>query len=212
MTRILLIGGSPSHPSKAHTLLNYAKDLLENQPERQFNIPKLKINTLLVRDLLAEDLAFGRYSSPALIYPKKLIQDADGIIIVSPISKTAYTGVLKSFLDLLPRGILSHKIILPLATSNNIAHSSAIDYSLKPVLAELGATSILNSVFAVEDQLCQSNLGTSLGITVDSAVTLRLQSVLQDFIDAITTNSAKSGNKNHPELSQYPTLQEIYAI
>ncbi len=208
MTRILLIGGSPSHPSKAHMLLNYAKDLLENQPERSFDNAKLKINTLLVRDLLAEDLAFGRYSSPALIYPKKLIQDADGLIIVSPISKAAYTGVLKSFLDLLPRGILAQKVILPLATSNTIAHSLAIDYSLKPVLAELGATSILNSVFAVEDHLQQS----SSGITVDIAITLRLQTALQDFVEAIAANKTKNGNKINPTLSQQPTLQEVYAI
>jgi FMN reductase len=172
----------------------------DNQSDRQFDNSQLKITTLFVRDLLAEDLAFGRYSSPALIYPKKLIEDADGIIIVSPISKAAYTGLLKAFLDLLPRGILARKIILPLATSNTIAHSLAIDYSLKPVLAELGATSILNSVFAVEDQLHQSNAGTSSGITADIAITLRLQTALQDFVEAIANIKHHKSN-NKPEYS-----------
>ena len=194
MTRILLIGGSPTHPSKAHILLDYAKELLDNQLENQFEISKIKTSTLLVRNLLAEDLAFGRYSSPALEYPKKLIEDADGLIIASPIAKSAYTGLLKSFLDLLPRGILSRKVILPLATSNTIAHSLAIDYSLKPVLAELGATNILNSVFAVEDELHQS----SSGITADIAVTLRLQTALQDFVGAIA-NIKHEKNKIAPE-------------
>jgi FMN reductase len=194
MTRILLIGGSPTHPSKAHILLDYAKELLDNQLENQFEISKIKTSTLLVRNLLAEDLAFGRYSSPALEYPKKLIEDADGLIIASPIAKSAYTGLLKSFLDLLPRGILSRKVILPLATSNTIAHSLAIDYSLKPVLAELGATNILNSVFAVEDELHQS----SSGITADIAVTLRLQTALQDFVGAIATIKHEK-NKITPE-------------
>ena len=188
MTRILLIGGSPTHPSKAHILLDYAKELLDNQLENQFEISKIKTSTLLVRNLLAEDLAFGRYSSPALEYPKKLIEDADGLIIASPIAKSAYTGLLKSFLDLLPRGILSRKVILPLATSNTIAHS------LKPVLAELGATNILNSVFAVEDELHQS----SSGITADIAVTLRLQTALQDFVGAIA-NIKHEKNKIAPE-------------
>jgi FMN reductase len=194
MTRILLIGGSPTHPSKAHILLDYAKELLDNQLENQFEISKIKTSTLLVRNLLAEDLAFGRYSSPALEYPKKLIEDADGLIIASPIAKSAYTGLLKSFLDLLPRGLLSRKVILPLATSNTIAHSLAIDYSLKPVLAELGATNILNSVFAVEDELHQS----SSGITADIAVTLRLQTALQDFVGAIATIKHEK-NKIPPE-------------
>ena len=190
MTRILLIGGSPTHPCKAHILLDYTKDLLDNQPEKQLEIPKIKVSTLLVRNLLAEDLAFGRYSSPALNYPKKLIEDADGLIIASPIAKAAYTGLLKSFLDLLPRGILAQKVILPLATSNTIAHSLAIDYSLKPVLAELGATNILKSVFAVEDQLHQSTSGA----TVDIAITLRLQTALQDLVEAIAMIKHKKSN------------------
>jgi len=190
MTYILLIGGSPTNPCKAHLLLDYAKDLLDNQPDHQLETPKIKTSTLLVRNLLAEDLAFGRHSSPALNYPKKLIEDADGLIIASPIAKAAYTGLLKSFLDLLPRGILSQKVILPLATSNTIAHSLAIDYSLKPVLAELGATNILNSVFAVEDRLHQSSSGT----TVDIAITLRLQTALQDLVEAIALIKQKKNN------------------
>ena len=33
MVRILLIGGSPTHPCKAHYLLDYAKYLLEAQAQ-----------------------------------------------------------------------------------------------------------------------------------------------------------------------------------
>lgn len=205
MVRILLIGGSPTHPCKAHYLLDYAKYLLEAQSQTT----NIKVTTLLVRDLLAEDLAFGRYASPALIYPKKMIEDADALIIASPISKAAYTGLLKSFLDLLPRGILSQKVILPLSTSNTIAHSLALEYSLKPVLAELGATQILTSVFAVEDQL---QLNKNLELTADIALNIRLQAGLNDLVDAIATNSVKNSNKNHPVLSPHPTLQEVYAI
>lgn len=205
MAHILLIGGSPTHPCKAHYLLDYAKYLLEAQSQTT----NIKVTTLLVRDLLAEDLAFGRYASPALIYPKKMIEDADALIIASPISKAAYTGLLKSFLDLLPRGILSQKVILPLSTSNTIAHSLALEYSLKPVLAELGATQILTSVFAVEDQL---QLNKNSELTADIGLNIRLQAALNDLVDAIATNSIKNSNKSNPTLSQQPTLQEVYAI
>jgi FMN reductase len=202
MTRILLIGGSPIHPCQAHTFLNYAKYLLENQLEST----KVKTDTLLVRNLLAEDLAFGRYSSPALIYPKKLIENADGLIITSPISKSAYTGLLKSFLDLLPKGIFAHKVILPLSTSHTIAHSSSLEYSLRPVLSELGATHILPSVFAVNDQLQngeQSNL----------EIAIRLQTSLQDLVKAIAANkSTNSTTNNHSITSHSSLLEEIYAI
>ncbi|BBC26899.1 NAD(P)H-dependent oxidoreductase [Pseudanabaena sp. ABRG5-3] len=195
MTRILLIGGSPLHPCPNHTFLDYAKYLLENQSK----FSKIKIDTLLVRNLLAEDLAFGRYSSPALFYPKQLVEDADAIIIGSPIAKSAYTGLLKSFLDLLPRRIFAHKVILPLATSHTIAHASALEYSLKPVLTELGATQILPSVFAVDDQI-QDAEHSNLEITI------RLQAALQDLLQAIAPS--KNANQNNPS----PLLDEIYAV
>ncbi|MCA6594753.1 MAG: NADPH-dependent FMN reductase [Pseudanabaena sp.] len=192
MTRILLIGGSPIHPCKAHSLLDYAKYLLENQ----LDIFTLQINTLLVRSLLAEDLALGRYASPALVYPRQLIEEADGIIIVSPIIKTAYTGLLKSFLDILPNGIFDHKVILPLATSHTSSHSLAIDYSLKPVLTELGATHILNSVFAVEEQIKHNQTE----LTTDLELSLRLQTSLQDFLEAIRDRQNKKNNPSNAKL------------
>jgi FMN reductase len=194
MIRILIIGGSPLHPCPNHTFLDYAKYLLEHQLESS----KIRIDTLLVRNLLAEDLAFGRYSSPALFYPKKLVEDADAIIIGSPIAKSAYTGLLKSFLDLLPRGILKNKVILALATSNTIAHTSALEYSLKPVLTELGATQILSSVFAVDDQL-QDAEHSNLEIAI------RLQAALQDLLQAIANKGTKPNNLS-------PLLDEIYAV
>lgn len=195
MTRILIIGGSPLHPCPNHIFLEYAKYLLENQSQSL----KIKIDTLLVRNLLAEDLAFGRYSSPALFYPKKLIAEADAIIIGSPIAKSAYTGLLKSFLDLLPSEIFALKVILPLATSHTIAHTSALEYSLKPVLKELGATQILPSVFAVDNQL-QDAEHSNLEIAI------RLQAALQDLLQAIATNQGTNPNNSSS------LLDEIYAV
>jgi FMN reductase len=53
--------------------------------------------------------------------------------------KAAYTGLLKSFLDLLPQYALAGKTVLPLVTGGTPAHVLAIDYALCPVLASMGA-------------------------------------------------------------------------
>ncbi|HEY9768264.1 MAG TPA: NAD(P)H-dependent oxidoreductase [Coleofasciculaceae cyanobacterium] len=113
-----------------------------------------------VRDLPAEDLIFGRYDSPNLEPTKALIAKADALIIVTPIYKTAYTGVLKAFLDLLPQKALSGKVILLLATAGTIAHLLSVDYALKPVLSELGARYILGSVYFAGLAEAQSSGGT----------------------------------------------------
>ena len=95
MANIVLINGSPSFPSRSQGILDYAIALLSTEG--------INTDLISVRDLPAEDLVFGRYNSEALESPKNLIANAQGIIIATPIYKASYTGLLKTFLDLLPQ-------------------------------------------------------------------------------------------------------------
>lgn len=174
MTKIVAISGSPSHPSRTYGLVEYAIKLLKQQG--------FQTDLISARDLPAEDLIFGRYDSPALEPIKALIEAADGIIIATPVYKAAYTGVLKSLLDLLPQKALLGKIILPIATGGTIAHLLAIDYALKPVLSELGARHQLGGVYAVDQQLQRQEDGR---IVVDEEIDQRLKHSLGDFVAAL---------------------------
>ena len=62
---------------------------------------------------------------------------ARGLVIATPVYKAAYSGLLKTFLDLLPQFGLREKVILPLVTGGTPAHVLAIDYALRPVLNSL---------------------------------------------------------------------------
>jgi FMN reductase len=174
MTHILAIAGSPSHPSRTYGILAYAAKLVEQQG--------LDINIISVRDFPAEDLVFGRYDSPALEQPKSLLAKADGVIIATPIYKAAYTGLLKTFLDLLPQKALSGKVILPIATGGTIAHLLAVEYALKPILSELGARHILPSVYAVDKQIQQKADGS---LQLDEDIEQRLSETIQEFVKAL---------------------------
>lgn len=174
MTNIVAIAGSPSHPSRTYGVVEYALNLLS---QNQF-----KTDLISVRDLPSEDLIFGRYDSPALEPAKALIQQASGLIIATPVYKAAYTGVLKSFLDLLPPKFLSGKVILPIATGGTIAHLLSIDYTLKPVLSELGAQYLLNGVYIVDKQVQRQEDGRFL---LDEEVQQRLQQSVDDLTKAV---------------------------
>ncbi|MFB2879160.1 NADPH-dependent FMN reductase [Floridanema aerugineum] len=174
MANILAIAGSPSHPSRTYSLVEYATKLLQQQG--------YNIDIISVRDFPAEDLVFGRYDSPNLEQPKALLEKAQGVIIATPIYKAAYTGLLKSFLDLLPQKALLGKIILPIATGGTIAHLLAVDYALKPVLTELGGRHILGGVYAVDKQIQRQQDGS---IQLDEEIAQRLQHSLDDFVKAV---------------------------
>lgn len=193
MTNVVAIAGSPSHPSRTSAVLKYAESILESEG--------LKSDLLVVRDLPAEDLLFANFESPALNKAKALVEQASGVIIATPIYKASYTGILKAFLDLLPSGAFSGKVILPIATGGTLGHLLAIDYALKPVIATLGARYVLGGVYLLDSQI-QVNDGS---VQLEAEIEQRLKVSLHEFAEAIRLVSlplAVAQSPNNPVLSR----------
>lgn len=149
MVHILTIGGSPSAPSRSAGVLEYARNYLSERG--------LRTSALQIRDLDSEELLCGKFDGPTMQEAKAIVASADGLIIGTPVYKAAYTGILKAFLDLLPQSALANKAVLPVATGGTLAHMLAIDYALKPVLSNLGATHILSGVFLLDQHVELTN-------------------------------------------------------
>ncbi len=74
----------------------------------------------------AQDLLYARFDSPSLKTFTEQLQQADGLIVATPVYKAAYSGALKTLLDLLPERALQGKVVLPLATGGTVAHLLAV--------------------------------------------------------------------------------------
>lgn len=142
MAAIVLLSGSPSPKSRSAALLNYAAARL--------NAAGLKTVQFGLTDFPAEDLVLGRYGSAAFEPLTRQVADAPALVVCTPIYKAAYSGGLKTVLDMLPQTALRGKTVLPLATAGSPAHQLAIDYALKPVLSALGATDVLQGVYLID--------------------------------------------------------------
>ncbi|WP_232524965.1 NAD(P)H-dependent oxidoreductase [Nocardioides mangrovicus] len=68
------------------------------------------------------------------------VGEADLVVVASPTYKAAYTGLLKLFLDRFAGGTGLRGVAVPLMLGGSPAHSLAPELTLRPVLAELGAT------------------------------------------------------------------------
>lgn len=188
---IVAIAGSPSAPSRTSAVVKYAESILESEGWH--------VDLLSVRDLPAEDLVFANFDSPALNKAKALVEQASGVIISTPIYKASYTGVLKAFLDLLPSGAFSGKVVLPIATGGTLGHLLAIDYALKPVIATLGARYVLGGVYLLDTQI-QVNEGS---VQLEDEIEQRLKASLHDFAQGIRLigSSQIAQSKNEPVLA-----------
>ena len=142
---VLLLGGSPSAPSTTWRLLQLAGERLAAQGCRT--------QALHVRELPGVALLRADASDPALAQALARVAQADAIVVGTPVYKASFSGVLKTFLDLLPQDGLSGKLLLPLATGGSQSHMLAIDYALRPVLASLGPRQILPGIYATSEQL-----------------------------------------------------------
>ncbi|MFC0628976.1 NADPH-dependent FMN reductase [Kribbella deserti] len=69
-----------------------------------------------------------------------LTTSASVLVLATPVYRGSYTGLLKSFLDVLAPGALAGSVVVPVTISASPAHRLLADLQLRPVLAELGAS------------------------------------------------------------------------
>jgi FMN reductase len=173
---IASIVGSPSRPSRSAALAAHVAARLAGEG---FNVESID-----VRALPAEDLLHGRPDSPALCAALGLVERAAGVVVCSPVYKAAYTGVLKSFLDLLPQLGLTGKVVLPLLTGGTLAHVLALDYGLRPVLASLAPAHVTAGLFLL-DKLVER---TEAGVVIDADLSRRLDGAIGEFTRSLRRN------------------------
>lgn len=145
MSKVTIISGSPSE----HTRLNGVLQEVLGYFQQGGFTPKL-IN---VRNLPPEDLIYANFSSQEIINANKKVEQSKIVVVLTPIYKASFSGVLKTYLDLLPQNGLEGKTILPITVGGTFGHLLAIDYSLKPVLSALGATHFLKGVYILDRQI-----------------------------------------------------------
>ena len=156
MSTILVLLASPSVRSRTATLARVVADDLGRDGH--------DVRFLDLKDLPAESLLRADTSAPAVTAAVQQVLVADALVVATPIYKASYSGLLKTFLDLLPQHALLGKVVLPLATGGTIAHVLAIDYSLRPVLAALGAAHVTAGRFVID-----RHIDTSADVVTDEA-------------------------------------------
>lgn len=167
---ILLIAGSPSIPSRSTRLLHHAGERLASLGHR--------CSKLHVLDLPAQALLQADYNNVDIKLAKAAVEQADAVVIATPVYKAAYCGILKAFLDVLPQDGLAGKLVLPLATGGSQSHMLALDYALRPVLSALGAKHVLPSIYATDAQI---GWAADKGLSLDPAIAQRLSNGVEQL-------------------------------
>jgi FMN reductase len=109
-----------------------------------------EVTTIELRDLAQEitnNLLTG-FPSPNLRAAIEAATEADGVIMVTPIFSTSYSGLFKSFIDVIEPDALTGMPVLMGATGGTERHSLALDYAMRPLFTYLHAVVTPTSVYA----------------------------------------------------------------
>ncbi|MEV0503998.1 FMN reductase [Streptomyces spectabilis] len=79
------------------------------------------------------------------------VTGADGLIAVTPVFTASYSGLFKSFFDVIDPAALAGKPALIAATGGTARHSLVLDHALRPLFAYLRASVVPTAVYAASE-------------------------------------------------------------
>jgi FMN reductase len=99
---------------------------------------------------LADNLVTG-FPNDSLRGSVETVTGADGLIAVTPIFSASYSGLFKTFFDVLDKDALAGKPVLLGATAGTARHSLALEHALRPLFAYLRSVAVPTAVFAASE-------------------------------------------------------------
>ena len=146
--RIAVVSAGLSNPSSTRMLADrLAAETVKALAERDI---EATVDVIELRDHahdITNNMLTG-FAPPALETAINTVVSADALIAVTPIFSTSYSGLFKSFIDVLDPDALTGKPVLIGANAGTPRHSLAIDYAIRPLFAYLHAEAVSTGVFA----------------------------------------------------------------
>ena len=97
------------------------------------------------------------------------VGSADAVIAVTPVFQASYSGLFKTFFDVLDEDSLRGTPLLMAATAGTARHSLVLEHAMRPMFAYLKAATVPTGVFAASEDWGGGVLGRGLSVRIDEA-------------------------------------------
>ncbi|MBB3663972.1 MULTISPECIES: FMN reductase [Prauserella salsuginis group] len=147
--KLTIVSAGTTSPSSTRLLADRLTESLTKQLG-DGDGEELEVHVVELRDVavdIAKNMVTG-FPSPALQAELDAVTGADGVIAVTPVYSASYSGLFKSFFDVIDGGALAGLPVLIAATGGTPRHSLALDHALRPLLSYLRATVMPTGVYA----------------------------------------------------------------
>lgn len=146
--RLAVVTAGLSQPSSTRLLADQLADATRRHIESSG--ARVEVTVIELREL-AHDVTnrlLTGFPSPLLQQALDAVAHADGLIAVTPLYSASYSGLFKSFFDVLEEDALVGLPVLIGATGGTARHSLALEHALRPLFTYLRAVVVPTGVFA----------------------------------------------------------------
>lgn len=151
MTSIVIVSAGLSVPSSTKLLADRLGEATRKRiatAGRDVQVEHVELRGLA--HPLADHLLTG-FPSGDLEKAIDSVVKADALIAVTPIFTASYSGLFKTFFDVIDKDALRGKPVLIAATGGTARHSLALDHAVRPLFAYLHAMVVPTGVFAATE-------------------------------------------------------------
>lgn len=117
------------------------------------DVAHVDVEVVELRDLAVEIAHHFTNGFPgrALSAAIDAVTSADGLIVVTPVFSASYSGLFKSFFDVIEKDALAGMPVLVAATGGTARHSLVLEHALRPLFAYLHAVVVPTGVYAASE-------------------------------------------------------------
>ncbi|WP_432146052.1 FMN reductase [Streptomyces sp. bgisy084] len=149
--KLVVVSAGLSTPSSTRLLADRLTDAVRDELADQGH--KAEVEVIELRGLavaIANNLVTG-FPPPQLADAIEAVTSVDGLVTVTPVFSASYSGLFKSFFDLIDPGALTGKPVLIGATGGTPRHSLVLDHALRPLFVYLRTTVLPTGVYAASE-------------------------------------------------------------
>ncbi|KRB73930.1 NADPH-dependent FMN reductase [Nocardioides sp. Root190] len=168
MTSVVVVSAGLSVPSSTRILADKLGEAVRRSVAargQEVDVQHVELRPLA--HALADHLLTG-FPTGDLATSLEQVRRADALVVVTPVFSASYSGLFKTFFDVLEPGTLDGKPVVIAATAGTARHSLALDHALRPLFAHLHAVVVPTGVFAAAEDFGATDDG-SLDKRVDRA-------------------------------------------
>jgi FMN reductase len=166
---LVVVSAGLSQPSSTRLLADQLAAATGGELERRGVRPAVEVVELREHAHDVVNAMLTGFPPAGLKQVLDLVVRADGLVTVTPIFNASYSGLFKSFFDVVEDTALVGKPVLVAATGGTARHSLALEHALRPMFSYLHAVVVPTAVFAAAEDWGDGSAQEGLAHRIDRA-------------------------------------------